>query len=81
MVSGELGQAQSGKATTATAALEQALIARFGSLGRVNRSFLLRSDNDLVFTSRAYTRMMRSYTFNNSSSCRTVRSKTGWSSG
>ncbi len=38
---------RSGKATTATAALEQALIARFGSLGRVDRSFLLRSDNGL----------------------------------
>jgi putative transposase len=52
---------RSGRATTATAALEQALIARFGSLGRVDRSFLLRSDNGLVFTSRTYTRMVRSY--------------------
>jgi putative transposase len=52
---------RSGKATTATAALEQALIARFGSLGRVGRSFLLRSDNGLVLTSRTYTRMVRSY--------------------
>jgi len=52
---------RSGRATTATSALEQALIERFGSLGRVDRSFLLRSDNRLVFTSRAYTRMVRSY--------------------
>ena len=52
---------RSGRATTATAALEQALIARFGSLGRVDRPFLLRSDNGLVFTSRAYTRIVRSY--------------------
>jgi putative transposase len=37
------------------------LIARFGSLGRVDRSFLLRSDNGLVFTSRTYTRIVRSY--------------------
>ncbi len=51
----------SGKATTTTAALEPALIARFGSLGRVDRSFVLRSDNGLVFTSRDYTRMVRSY--------------------
>jgi len=51
---------RSGKATTATAALERALIAHFGSLGRVDRPFLLRSDNGLVFTSRAYTRMVRS---------------------
>ena len=42
-------------------ALEQALIARFGTLGRVPAPFLLRSDNGLVFTSRAYTRLVRSY--------------------
>jgi putative transposase len=52
---------RSGRATTATATLEQALIARFGSLGLVDRSFLLRSDNGLVSTSRAYTRIVRSY--------------------
>lgn len=52
---------RSGKATTAAAALEQALISRFGTLGRVHTPFLLRSDNGLVFTSRAYTRLVRSY--------------------
>jgi len=52
---------RSGKASTAGAALEQALIARFGTLGRVPNSFLLRSDNGLVFTSRDYTRLVRSY--------------------
>lgn len=52
---------RSGKATTAVAALEQALIARFGTLGRVPTSFLLRSDNGLVFTSRRYTALVRSY--------------------
>ncbi|MCF7223768.1 IS3 family transposase [Marilutibacter chinensis] len=52
---------RSGKATTAAAALEQALISRFGVLGRVPRPFLLRSDNGLVFTSRNYTRLVRSY--------------------
>jgi putative transposase len=52
---------RSGRATTATATLEQALIARFGSLERVDRSFLLRSDNGLVSTSMTYTRMVRSY--------------------
>jgi len=52
---------RSGKATTATAALEHALIARFGTLGRVETPFLLRSDNGLVFTSRAYTALVRSY--------------------
>ena len=52
---------RSGKATTAAAALEQALINRFGTLGRVKAPFLLRSDNGLVFTSRDYTRLVRSY--------------------
>jgi putative transposase len=52
---------RSGKASTAAAALEQALIARYGTLGRVTTPFLLRSDNGLVFTSRAYTRLVRSY--------------------
>jgi putative transposase len=45
---------RSGKASTAQAALEQALIARFGTLGGVPSPFLLRSDNGLVFTSRNY---------------------------
>ncbi|PJK08159.1 transposase [Lysobacteraceae bacterium NML120232] len=52
---------RSGKTSTAAAALEQALIARFGTLGRVPKPFLLRSDNGLVFTSRDYTRLVRSY--------------------
>lgn len=39
--------ARSGKASTATAALEQALITRFGTLSRVRTPFLLRSDNGL----------------------------------
>lgn len=53
---------RSGKATTAAAALEQALIARFGSLGRVQSPFLLRSDNGLVFfSSRRYTALVRRY--------------------
>ncbi|KFN46716.1 IS3 family transposase [Arenimonas composti] len=52
---------RSGKATTAAAALEQALITRYGALARVPVPFLLRSDNGLVFTSRVYTRLVRSY--------------------
>ena len=52
---------RTGRATTAAAALEQALITRFGTLGRVPEAFLLRSDNGLVFTSRQYTRLVRSY--------------------
>lgn len=52
---------RSGRSRTAEAALEQALIARFGTLGRVHQPFLLRSDNGLVFTSRSYTALVRSY--------------------
>lgn len=52
---------RSGRSKTAESALEQALIARFGTLGRVPRTFLLRSDNGLVFTSRSYTAMVRGY--------------------
>lgn len=52
---------RSAKSKTAEAALEQALISRFGSLGRVREPFLLRSDNGLVFTSRSYTALVRSY--------------------
>ncbi len=51
----------SAKSKTAEAALEQALISRFGSLGRVREPFLLRSDNGLVSTSRSYTALLRSY--------------------
>lgn len=52
---------RTGKATTAASALEHALISRFGTLGRVNKEFLLRSDNGLVFTSRHFTALVRSY--------------------
>ena len=52
---------RSGKSKTAEAALEHALIARFGTLGRVEAPFLLRSDNGLVFTSRSYTALVHSY--------------------
>ncbi|WP_235049555.1 integrase core domain-containing protein, partial [Bordetella bronchiseptica] len=45
----------------AGSALEHALIARFGTLGRVPAPFLLRSDNGLVFTSRSYTALVRGY--------------------
>lgn len=52
---------KSGRSKTAESALEQALIARYGTLGRVKAPFLLRSDNGLVFTSRSYTALVRSY--------------------
>jgi putative transposase len=71
---------RSGKATTAAAALEQALIARFGSLAPLPHPFLLRSDNGLVFTGRAYTRLVRSLACVRSSSRRTARNRTAWCS-
>lgn len=52
---------RSGKATTAASTLEHTLINRFGTLGKVPQEFLLRSDNRLVFTSRRYTALVRSY--------------------
>jgi putative transposase len=52
---------RSGRSKTAEPALEQALIARYGHLGRVQKPFLLRSDNGLVFTSRSYTAPVRGY--------------------
>ena len=52
---------RSGKTKTAEMAVEQALIIRFGTLGRVPTPFLLRSDNGLVFTSRSYTALVRNY--------------------
>lgn len=52
---------RSGKSRTAEAELEQALIVRFGSLGRVTEPFLLYSDNGLVFTSHSYTALVKSY--------------------
>lgn len=52
---------RTGKATTAASALEHAPISRFGTLGRVDKEFLLRSDNGLVFTSRHFTVLVRSY--------------------
>lgn len=52
---------RSGKSSTAASALEHALINRSGTLGKVTREFLLRSDNGLVFTSHKYTALVRSY--------------------
>jgi Transposase and inactivated derivatives len=50
-----------GHAKTAEAALEEALIHRFGHLGRTTKPIILRSDNGLVFTSKRYTNTVRSY--------------------
>ena len=52
---------RSGKSRTAEIALENALIRRFGALGAAHETFLLRSDNGLVFSSRSYTALVKSY--------------------
>ena len=52
---------KTGKASTAVSALEHALINRFLCLGKVPERFLLRSGNGLVFTSRKYTALVKSY--------------------
>ncbi len=53
----------SGKSTTAEAALQEGLIYRFGKLKRLQKPIVLRSDNGLVFTSRAFTKTVRDYNF------------------
>ena len=68
---------RSGKAKTAEMALEQALITRFGTLGRVSTPFLLRSDNGLVFTSRGFSALVRSYGLKQEFITPQVLSKTG----
>ena len=52
---------RSGKSRTAESVLEQALIARYDCLGKVQTSFLLRSGNGLVFSRRSYTTLIKSY--------------------
>ena len=68
---------RSGKSKTAESALEQALIARNGCLGKVKQSFLLRSDNGLVFTSRSYTALVKSYGLQQEFITPTAQSRTG----
>ncbi|WP_205026396.1 DDE-type integrase/transposase/recombinase [Cereibacter johrii] len=49
---------RSGKASTAASALEHALINRFGTLGRVTKEFLPRSDNGVRHGPRTSGRSM-----------------------
>lgn len=51
----------SGNAKSAEAALEEALISRYGTLGKARDPITLRSDNGLVFTSKHYTRTVYQY--------------------
>ena len=51
---------RSANSRTAEAALGDALISRFGCLGRVPQTFTLRSDNGLVFCSKTSIRFVKS---------------------
>ncbi|MEM7173632.1 MAG: IS3 family transposase [Pseudomonadota bacterium] len=53
--------AKNGNAKTAEAALEEALIHRFGHLGKVLAPLALRSDNGLVFSSKRFTETVKAY--------------------
>jgi len=66
---------RSGKASIAEAALEDALIQRFGLLRKAPRPLTLRSDNGLVFTSKRYRATAR-LASSRSSSCPIRRSRT-----
>lgn len=50
-----------GNAKAAEATLEEALISRYGVLGKATAGLVLRSDNGLVFTSRQFTRTVYQY--------------------
>ncbi|XDZ52668.1 transposase [Neisseriaceae bacterium CLB008] len=52
---------KNGNAKSAVAALEEALLNRYGTLGQATTGLTLRSDNGLVFTSRLYTTMAYQY--------------------
>ncbi|HMU89651.1 MAG TPA: hypothetical protein PKC34_09925 [Pseudomonadales bacterium] len=62
-------------------ALEQALIIRFRALGRIPAPLLLHSDNDLVFTSRRHTRLVRSRGLQQEFITPTDHSRTAWWNG
>ena len=68
---------RSGKASTASAALEQALIARNGSLGAVKSPFPLRSDKGLVLPASHSDNSSEAMVLNRSSLRRTARRKSG----
>lgn len=52
---------RTGNAQAAEAALEEALIHRYGLLGKARDDLTIRSDNGLVFTSRRFTRTVYRY--------------------
>ncbi len=52
---------KSGRATVAEAALEDALVSRFGPLSPQRKDLVLRSDNGLVFLARSYRKTVKDY--------------------
>ncbi|ADV47283.1 IS3 family transposase [Nitratifractor salsuginis] len=54
---------KSGKAKTAEAALQEGLIYRFGQLKRLGKPIVLRSDNELVFSSKSFAKTVKDYNF------------------
>ena len=69
--------ARRGRAKEAERALEEACIDRFGTLRPAGPTPMLRSDNGLIFQSRASGRRARTTGCARSSSRRTRRSRTG----
>ena len=54
---------RSGKATTAEAALQEALLYRFGKLAPLKQAIVVRSDNGLVFSSKSFRKTIKAYNF------------------
>ena len=52
---------KNGNAKSAVAALEDALLSRYGIVGKAEKGLQLRSDNGLVFTSKLYTQTVQQY--------------------
>ena len=72
---------RSGRSKTAESALEHALIARFGTLGKVPQPFLLRSDNGALCSPAEATRpWFEAMACVRNSSRPTAPSRTAWSS-
>ncbi|MDD2544901.1 MAG: hypothetical protein PHI55_01290 [Burkholderiaceae bacterium] len=72
---------RSGRSKTAEAALEQALIARYGCLGKVKQPLLLRSETAWCSPATATRHGSRATGCSRSSSPHIARSKTAWLSG
>ena len=54
---------KSGKSKTSEAALQEAIIYRFGRLKKLDKSIVIRSDNGLVFSSKSFIKTIKDYNF------------------